>query len=496
MAKRILKTETLIIGGMTCAACKGRIERKLRSMKGVSEAEVDYERGTGRVVFDEGAAGLDSITAVVRELGYTVSGRSNGVPESKDAEEINNILGAVAIIFALYIFVSHGGGDIFSRFVDFFPQAERGMGYGMLFVVGLLTSLHCVAMCGGINLSQCLGGASENSGADGKKFSKLLTFASLRPSILYNTGRVISYTIVGGVVGALGSVISFSGAARGVVQLVAGVFMVIVGINMLGVFSFLRMLAPRLPKALAGRIERHKSGRGPLYVGLLNGLMPCGPLQAMQLYALYTGNPASGALSMFLFSLGTVPLMFGLGAFGSLMSRRFAGRVMRVGAALVIVMGVMMTNSGISLSCLTFQAAASAPVGVDGDPSLASSSAPLSGAVQEVTTSLTRYGRYQPITVSAGVPVRWTIHAEQGTINGCNNTMIIPAFNMRKRLNVGDNVVEFTPSKPGVYPYSCWMGMIRSTITVVEDSGVNPVSSVRGAAVAFVGIESTFTNYN
>jgi sulfite exporter TauE/SafE len=63
---------------------------------------------------------------------------------------------------------------------------------------------------------------------------------------------------------------------------------------------------PRIPRVFAEKIDKKKDGKGPLYVGLLNGLMPCGPLQAMQLYALSTGDPVKGALSMLVFSLGTV----------------------------------------------------------------------------------------------------------------------------------------------------------------------------------------------
>jgi sulfite exporter TauE/SafE len=272
----------------------------------------------------------------------------------------------------------------------------------------------------------------------------------------------MSYTSIGGIVGALGSVISFSGAFRGIVQMAAGAFMLILGINMLGMFPFLRILAPRLPKFLAGIIERGKNGRGPLYVGLLNGLMPCGPLQAMQLFALYAGSPFKGALSMLAFSLGTVPLMFGLGAFGSLMSRKFTGRIMKVGAAVIIMMGIVMFNNGAALSGLGTGASFAATAG--------SRAADMSdsGTVQEVTTSLTKYGRYSPITVKAGVPVKWTIHADEGTINGCNNEIIASAFGIRQKLKVGDTLVEFTPDKPGKYVYSCWMGMIRSTITVVD----------------------------
>jgi plastocyanin len=191
--------------------------------------------------------------------------------------------------------------------------------------------------------------------------------------------------------------------------------------------------------------------------------MPCGPLQAMQFYALSTGSPLKGALSMLVFSLGTVPLMFGLGAFGSLMSRKFAGNVMKVGAALVIVMGVVMFNNGTTLSGFGgggagAPSAAAAP-GASGEIPV------VSGGFQEITTNLPRRG-YPTITVKVGVPVRWNLYAEKGTVNGCNNAIVIPAFNIEKRLATGDNIIEFTPTKAGKYRYSCWMGMIRGTINV------------------------------
>lgn len=84
-------------------------------------------------------------------------------------------------------------------------------------------------------------------------------------------------------------------------------------------------------------------------MGMLNGLMPCGPLQAMQLYALSTGSFAQGALSMFVFSLGTVPLMFGLGALSSFLSARFTGVMLKASGAMVIFLGVVMLNNGLSL---------------------------------------------------------------------------------------------------------------------------------------------------
>ena len=75
---------------------------------------------------------------------------------------------------------------------------------------------------------------------------------------------------------------------------------------------------------------------------------------------------------------------------------------------------------------------------------------------------------YPDITVKAGLPVRWMIHAAEGRITGCNNEMVIPALNLRVPLQEGDNVIEFTAAEPGVIPYTCWMGMLRGSITVEE----------------------------
>jgi sulfite exporter TauE/SafE/plastocyanin domain-containing protein len=325
---------------------------------------------------------------------------------------------------------------------------------------------------------------------------------ALLPAILYNGGRVISYTAAGVIVGALGRVFTVSGRFQGVVQLVAGSFMVIMGINMLGIFqgslgAVLRRLNVRIPGIFARKIDGQRAGsKSPLIIGLLNGLMPCGPLQAMQLYALSTGSPVAGGVSMFLFSMGTVPLMFGIGALGGLLSRRFTVRVMRAGAILVTVMGMTMFTYGWGLSGFrpgfngnTFTARRPVSGGTDGTGSgftdravaainpfaskatgtgNAAFTPVIENGVQIINSTLSG-GRYPAITVQQGIPVKWTINAPQGSINGCNNRMIIREYKVEYRFKPGENVIEFTPDKTGRFSYSCWMGMIRSSITVVEE---------------------------
>lgn len=87
--------------------------------------------------------------------------------------------------------------------------------------------------------------------------------------------------------------------------------------------------------------------------------------------------------------------------------------------------------------------------------------------VQIVRTSV-QIGRYEPIAVQKGIPVKWIITVEEGNLNSCNYRMVIPAYNIEKQLEYGENIIEFTPDEAGTFAYSCWMGMIRSSITVVE----------------------------
>jgi sulfite exporter TauE/SafE/plastocyanin domain-containing protein len=506
-----METQTIRIGGMTCASCQNRIEKKLKNTVGVEDAAVDFNTGTASVSYNPSTLTLHEIEAAIEKLGYRVLGNKGETGET--GASALEIAGTLVIILALWLLLRGLG---ISALSSAFPLAEAGMGYGMLFVIGLVTSLHCTAMCGGINLSQCIPAAPPLAAPPRQGKGREVLF----PAVLYNAGRVISYTAVGIAVGALGSVITLPGRFQGLVQLLAGLFMVIMGINMLGFFPALRRFNPRMPKIFARKIEsfasgragaapcpgaedppsRKEAGRHPLFVGLLNGLMPCGPLQAMQLYALSTGSPVAGGISMFLFSAGTVPLMFGIGALGSALGSlsggpAFARRVMKAGAILVTVMGITMFSYGFNLSGFNFDfagklAAATNPFAAQESPRAAGQAEEppfrIEKGVQIINSTLSG-GRYPAITVQAGIPVKWTINAPAGSINGCNNRMIIREYKIEHRFTPGENVIEFTPGRTGKFPYSCWMGMIRSSITVVEE-GQNLADTDEGGPLSPAGV--------
>lgn len=428
---------TLHISGMHCAACELRLEEASLLLGGVKSAKASLANASLTVTYDASQTSRKDIERAAMDAGYTVA------EPKPDKNGTLRLIGILIVLLGIYMLISHTIG------FNFIPEIEPGAGLGVVFVIGVLTSLHCLAMCGGINLSQ---NVKAQTGSVHKK---------LMPGLKYNLGRVLSYTLVGGLAGALGSVISFSGTAKGVVVFVAGLLMVLMGLNLLGL-RWLSRLKLHMPKALVRKAGALSAGGRPFVVGLLNGLMPCGPLQAMQLYALGTGSFVLGALSMLVFALGTVPLMFLFSAISALLNSRFTRIMGKVSALLIIMIGFAMLGRGFGLSGVALT-----PSPADTDTQ---NTASISGDVQEVNSTFSS-GSYAPITVTQGVPVIWTINISEQDINGCNNPLIIPAYGIEKKLVSGDNVIEFFPSESGTVGYSCWMGMIRSSITVLGADG-------------------------
>ena len=467
---------------MTCINCKKAIENGLGNITGVESVSVNYKTGKCEITIDTGLVGWKDIFNAIENLGYTVGNNKK--------TDLINIVSIVVIIVSLYYFLEQTG---LLNLLNFEKVADSTMGFGMLFVIGLMTSVHCIAMCGGINVSQCL---SEN-----KKFSGLYP-------VMYNLGRVVSYTVIGFVLGFAGMLfgtgenLGVSSIIQGLIKSFAGIYMVIMGVNMLGFVPQIKRLTFHLPNFIGKfRVKNSK----PFVVGLLNGFMPCGPLQSIQLVALATGNPFTGGLSMFAFSLGTVPLMLGLGSLVSVLGKRFTDRMMTVGAVLVTVMGLAMVSQGASLTgmiksenlmvivvmlafmCIveninfnkrqvkTVSLTIILFIGIFTSRFMAinyvsendESSYHMENGVQVVESQLAS-GKYPSIKVKKDVPVRWIINAPDGSINGCNYKIYINSYGIEHTFQKGENIIEFTPTKSESIGYSCWMGMIKGNINVVE----------------------------
>lgn len=426
-----MENKTFKVTDMTCVRCEKIIKENISALKGVDSVSVSYTDGKVNVIYDSSICSADDIEEKIKKAGYSLKSEKN----------ITDIILVLIIIASLYvIFNTLGLNSVFNRF----PEAKENMGYAVLFIVGLLTSIHCVAMCGGINLTASMGNNSSNS---------------LLSALEYNAGRVLSYTVIGGLLGALGSLIAISLRIRAIIGILAGFFMVIMGINMLGGFNITRRLSLHLPKSVIKFFSKGGSHRG-FYIGLINGLMPCGPLQSMQLLAVAQGSVIKGALSMLFFSLGTVPFMFFFGGAAAVLNKKIKGIVTTASVVVIVFFGLFMIQNNFALSGITLP-----ELNAEEKNTAASQ---VKGDTQYVTTTL-KPGSYDAISVKSGIPVKWTIKADEKSLNGCNSEIIIPEYNIRKKLTAGDNLIEFTPEKPGVVNFSCWMGMIKSKIVISDN---------------------------
>jgi sulfite exporter TauE/SafE len=202
-----------------------------------------------------------------------------------------------------------------------------------LITIAFLASIgHCIGMCGGIVIAY-------SSSKVGDKESK--TKASLS-HLAYNFGRVTTYIFLGAIFGAIGGVVSFNNIAIATLTIVAGLFMILTGISLLGKLNFLTKLEHSFFKSkwyqnsFRGAIES-KSLFSFYFLGLLNGLLPCGLVYFYAVTAASTGSALWGGVVMFIFGLSTVPALFTLGLFTSLLSKSNIRKVMMNLSSIIVI---------------------------------------------------------------------------------------------------------------------------------------------------------------
>lgn len=201
---------------------------------------------------------------------------------------------------------------------------------------------HCIGMCGGIVLAYSTIKIEPQS----SKVSKTVAH------LLYNFGRVFTYTILGALFGAVGGVVVFSNNANGILLIIAGVAMVLAGLSLMGKIKFLTVIEHSISssnfyKKSFQRILHSKSNASFFILGMLNGLLPCGFVYFFAITAASTASPVYGALVMFIFGISTIPAMFSLGFLSSLASATsFRNMMMSLSSVAVILYGAFTIYNG------------------------------------------------------------------------------------------------------------------------------------------------------
>ncbi|MFM8441719.1 MAG: sulfite exporter TauE/SafE family protein [Methylococcus sp.] len=336
------------------------------------------------------------------------------------------------------------------------PDLGQNMGYGLLFLVGVLTSFHCVGMCGPLIV-----GYTANEATQGIKSH----FSHLQ----YGIGKTASYTAIGAVCGAFGSILAFTPQTQGLVGIAAGAFLILFGLHMLNAFVGLRHFYIKPPRFFTRLVGRgYRKHRNPLVIGLLNGLMIiCGPLQAMYVMAAGSGSWIEGGRIMFFFGLGTLPLLMGFGLLTSLASANLTPKLLKASGVIVIVLGAIMLNRGMALAGSGWDFnAMMARVSNYLAPGLPET--PLCDLEQTIRMEIVS-GKFVPnhFVLKKGVPVKWVIEGKE--LNKCNQSLVVPSYDLKFDVHPGLQTIEFTPKEAGVISWSCWMGMIPGSFMVVDE---------------------------
>lgn len=486
------KTCEFSVEGMHCAACEVLIEKELLKNKEIKAVKASTSKEKIEVTYTGKKPSLEKLNMTFQNGEYTFHDKNaslkdieDGKPASfftkNDAGEllINKsklleafyILGvALLIILGFTVLSDSGLGALFS--------VSSNSNLPAFFVFGLVAGTSsCAALVGGIVLSMSKQW-SELYDADSK-------MKQYEPHLMFNTGRLVSFFLLGGILGLIGGALKISLTFTSILTFGVSLMMIVLAFQMLGIKAFQRFQF-KVPKFISSYIADEKNFQGrsmPAIMGALTFFLPCGFTITAQGLALASGSFLQGSLIMLSFALGTLPMLAIIGASSSQLvhNKNYADKFLKIAGVLVLFFGLYNINAQLnvlgvtSLSDLTTNEVANVSA-VDGLPEVVNG--------KQVLKMDASSSGYSPnyLKVRAGVPVSWEI-TDKGT-SGCTNAVISNSlFDGQIKLTQGEtSVKEFTPETPGKYKFSCWMGMVTGIIEVVGDATISDVQLIDSGA--------------
>lgn len=439
------ETQTVLpVSGMTCPNCDIAVERALRRLPGIVNVAASF--ATGLATIDhQGDLDHKAVDTALQEEGYSLTG-------AKARPRFIEAGAAFVVVLAILLASRHFGWPHGLSVTD-------NMSLGFVFLIGLLASVSsCIAVTGGLLLAIA---AKYNETMAGASASQRFI-----PHLYFNAGRVISYTAFGAAIGFVGSALTLSPAISGVLTIAVSVMMILVGLQMLGLLPRVSRIIPGFPKAFLHRIHdlAAKTSRGSAFaLGAATFFLPCGFTIALQLYVLGKADALTGALTMLVFAIGTLPALLGLSMLSSFARGSVQARFLTIAGAVVVVLGFMNIQFGL------VQLDAASPARAE--QTAAQTAQPPMTQWRQIVEMKVVGLEYQPnrFTVKTGVPVEWRIDGREA--EGCGRILVSRSLGLQKFLSSdGPSVITFTPTKAGEYAFNCSMGMMtpNSAFTVVN----------------------------
>lgn len=454
---------TVHIKGMHCRSCELLVEDELLKISCVKQAVVSQKKGTAEIYFSNHLT-QGEVEKAVHEAGYEIGINERKPLFSKNPNDYIE-LATCGLILAVVFFIANELGL-------FKLGSFTGGNYSSLsivFLIGITAGLStCMALVGGLVL-----GASARFA---EKHPSATPLQKFKPHLFFNIGRIASYFVLGGVIGYLGSFFQLSSSILGLLTIAVGMVMLILGFQLTEIFPRLSSFNLTLPKSISNAlgIQQHKekeySHKNAMLMGALTFFLPCGFTQAMQLFAISSGSPVTGALTMGVFALGTAPGLLGIGGLTAIIKGAFAKTFFRFAGLVVIGLAIFNISNGYNLTGINVLAftPGNAAIQQSNDPNVT-----LENGSQIVKMTQSGSG-YSPnsFTIRKGVPVKWVITSTDSYT--CAASIVMSSYGIRQSLQQGENIIEFTPNETGTIRFSCSMGMYTGSFNVIDGNDTAP----------------------
>lgn len=441
---------TIPIKGMHCTSCEILIEDALKGIPKVQKVNVDFKSGLAEIQSTNPISERE-LAKAVKEAGYEI-GKADSLPWFSRNEKVHqHLVASVSILIIGFFLLNYFG--VFNAQIS---HQAASSSLPVIFLVGLTAGVStCMALIGGL----VLGVASKFSQSN----RNATTLAKFRPHVMFNLGRIVSYFILGGLLGFIGSFLTPSSLVIGALTIVVAAVMLLLGIQLTEISPRLASVKITLPKSVSRIVGIKSTGgeysdRGTVMLGALTFFLPCGFTQTMQLYALSVADPVRSALIMGVFALGTTPGLIGIGGLTAFVKGTFAQAFFRFAGVLVVVLSFVNLQNALTLLGV------STPQ-VNGAQTEIQSSTTTETQVLKATYTLNEGMSPKKFDVKAGVPVKLEVDVKENGI-GCMSTMLIPGVaNAPRYLKAGTTLTfEFTPQKAKDFNVVCAMGLPHGII--------------------------------
>ncbi len=352
------------------------------------------------------------------------------------------------------------------------------MDVGIIFLTGLTTGgLTCLAIQGGLLATALTGTVAVQPPVSKKRknhknkpqpITGIQMAKDVWPVVYFLAAKLLAYTLLGFLLGMLGAAVQITPTIQGIMQIGVGLFMMATALNMFNVHPIFRYFVIQPPKALTRLVRNQAKSQSvftPAFLGFMTVLIPCGTTQAMEVLAISTGNPALGALVMFIFVLGTSPTFLVLGFLATRLRGQFQKGFAVATAGLILVLSLVSLNTGLNLlgSPLAPERVWASLFAVS---SPYTSQPQIVDGIQELTIEVSDRG-YSPNywTVTDDKPIRLRMISEN--TYGCALAFTIPSLSIQRILPIsGEEIIDLPPQSEGYLFFTCSMGMYSGTIRV------------------------------